>query len=241
MGQRKRDTIERLSAIARRPVPCDSAGKPESDAFQEYYQAMIGLAALGADEILVDILSNPGVIEVPERLAAFRAHRGPMPKSLTDQAVRAMRSPETSKEALRCSLLIAWLSGDAELIPDVRAVLERVDPESQNAVHACIALQALGDGSAEFARIAERLVYTKENAEWGLDALIGLGREGVEGLIRWLDQRGHPERSKYHEIVIRALYASAESRSDAIEAAVELYLRHRVLLRPLYENRGRIA
>ena len=227
-------TIKRLSAIARRPVPCDSAGRQKPDAFREYCQAMRGLAALGADEILVDILSNPGVI-VPERLADFRAHRGPMPKSLTDQAVRAMRSPETSEEALRCSLLIAWLSGDAELIPDVRTVLECVDPKGQNAVHACIALQALGDGSAEFARMAERLVYTKENAEWGLKALIGLGREGVEGLNRWLDQWGHPERSKYHEIVIRALYASAESRKDAIKAAVELCLRHRVLLRPLYE------
>ena len=228
-------TIERLSAIARRPVPCDSAGKPKSDAFQEYCQTMIGLAALGADETLVDILSNPGVMEVPKRLADFRAHRGPMPKSLTDQAIRTMRSPETSEEALRCSLLIAWLSGDAELIPDVRAVLDRVDPKSQNALHACIALQDLGDRSAEFARMAERLADTEENIEWGLDALIGLGREGVEGLERWVEQRRNTEHVKHRESVIRALYEWAESRHHAVEAAVEQCLKSRPSSHALYE------
>ena len=229
------DTIERLSAIARRPIPCDSAGKPDSDGWQEYYWAMIGLAALGADEILVDILSNPGVIDVPLCLADFRAHQGPMPKSLTNQAVRAMRNPKTSEQVLRCSLLIAGISGDAELIPDVRAVLGRVAPESQNALHACIALQDLGDGSAEFARMAERLADTKENAKQGLDALIGLGREGVEGLGRWVERKRNTEHVKHRESVIRALYECAEGRHHAVEAAVEQCLKSRASSHSLYE------
>ena len=232
------DTIPLLADIARRPVPCDSAGKPEPDAWQEFYCATIGLAALGADEVLVEIFSNSGFVDVPLPLADFRAHRGPMSKSLIDPAVRAIRSPETSQEALRCSLVIAWLSGNTELIPDLRAVLDRVDPESRNALHACIALQALGDETAEFARIAERLASTKENSWRGLQALIGLGGQGVEGLRRWLKQKGHTERIEHREAVVRALYASGEGRKDAIEAAVELCLGSPAPLRAPYEIAG---
>ena len=82
---------------------------------------------------------------------------------------------------------------DPELIPDVREVLVRVEPESRNALHACIALQALGDRTPEFARLAERLALTEKNGEHGVDALIGLGSEGVEGLRRWLAQKGDTE------------------------------------------------
>ena len=128
------------------------------------------------------------------RWSTFGHIGGGMSKSLTDPAVSAMRSPQTSQEALRCALVIAWLSGDAELIPEVRAVLDRVDPKSRNALHACIALEALGDETAEFARMAEQLAFTRENGWRGLQGLMGLGGQGVEGLRRWLKQRGHTER-----------------------------------------------
>ena len=229
-------TIDRLAAIARRPIARDASGKAAPNAWQEFSAATKGLAALGGDEVLVEIFSNPELVDVPQLpLAEFRAHRGPMSKSLTERAVCAMRNTKISEDALRCSLVIAWLSGDTELIPDVRNVLDRVEPESRVALHACIALEALGDGTAEFARMAERLAFTKENGWRGLAALIGLEGEGVEGLRRWLDRMGDTERIEYRELVIRALYASGESRNDAIEAAVEMCLKNPMSLRPVYE------
>ena len=228
-------TIQRLSAIARRPRPPDSGGESDSDAQLEFYDATMGLAALGADEILVEIFSNPEFANVPLRLADFRAHRGPMAKSLTESAARTMRCAESSEEALRCSLVIAWLSGDAGLIPDVRAVLSRVEPDSRNALHACIALDALGDQTADFARMAERLAATKENGRQGLAALTRLGRDGVDGLRRWLNRAGNAEGMEHREAVVRALYAHTESRKDAIAAAAESCLMNRVFFHPLYE------
>ncbi|MCY4381880.1 MAG: hypothetical protein OXE44_01865 [Nitrospinae bacterium] len=228
-------TIERLSAIARRPIPRDSAGEPESEARQEFHAAMIGLAALGADDVLIEVLSNPESVDAPLPLADFRAHFGPMSKSLTDQAVHAMRSLETSEKVLRCSLVIAWLSKDSDLVPVVRDVLDRVEPESQNARYACIALEALGDMSLEFARMAERVAFTHENCLWGLEALVGLGDEGVEGLRRWLKQQIEREHINYREFIIRALYVKTETQNDAIEAAVEYCRKHPISLRPLYE------
>ena len=228
-------TIERLAAIARRPIPGDSTGKPDSDAWQEFCQATVALAVLGADEILVGILSSPGVVDVALSLADCRANRGPMWKSLTARAVQAMRNSDTLDETLWGALVVAWLSGDAGLIPDVRSVLDRVEPESKAASHACIALQNLGDQSPEFARAAERLAFTKKNRRQGLNALIGLGGEGVECLKRWLHEAGDADRVDHGGLVIRALYAKEESRDDAIEAAAGLCRRNRMFLRPLYE------
>ena len=228
-------TTESLAAIARRTMVRDDAGEPERDAWQEFHAATIALAALGADEILVEIFSNPEWVDVPLPLADFRAHRGPMSKALTRRAVSALRNSETPEDALRCTLVIAWLSNDTDLIPVVRNVLNRVEPESRIALHACIALETLGDETAEFAGLAARLAFTKENGWRGLSALIGLECEGVEGLRRWLERKGETERIEYREPVIRALYASEEGRNEAIEAAAEACLNSPVTLRPLQE------
>ena len=229
------DTIERLSAIARRPIACDTAGKLESDGWQEFYWATIALAALGADEILVEIFSDPEMVDVPLPLADFRAHRGAMSNRLTERAVSALRRPGASEQELRRSLVVAWLSNSPELIPDVRDVLDRVEPESRNALHACIALQALGDRTPGFAHLAERLALTEKNGEQGVDALIGLGKEGVEGLRRWLAQKGDTEPVAHREFVIRSLYEGGESRNDAIEAAVGQCLKYRSYSHSLYD------
>ena len=228
-------TVDKLVAIARRPIPCDSAGKPEADGFQEFIQAMTGLAALGADEMLVDIILNCEVVEVPSHLAAFREYRGPMSKSLTAEAMRRMESPEASAEEVRRSILVAWLSRDDDLIPVVRAVLGQVEPESPVAAHSCIALQGLGDESAEFAVLAEQLAFTRENCWHGLNALIALGDDGVDGLRRWLDQTVETEHMDYRQVVIRALHERTKSRSEAVDAAAEQCLSNRVFLQPLFE------
>ena len=228
-------TIDRLAAIARRPIPRDPTGEPNRDAWQEFYQATVALAVLGADGVLVEILCSSGFVEVPLRLVDCRAHRGPMSKSLTARAVQAMRNPDTPDETLWGALAVAWLSCDADLIPDVRNVLDRVEPESKAALHACFALQGLGDTSPELARAAEGLAFTKEYRRRGLNALIGLGAVGVEGSKRWLREAGDADRMDQGGFVIRALYAMVDGRDDAIEAAADLCRRNRMFPCPLYE------
>ena len=128
---------------------------------------------------MVEILTQTDVVDVsiPVDLADLRAHCGPMPTALTDSAIHILQDAASPEDLQLTPLVITWLSGDADLIPTVRTVLERADPESQIAKYACIALQELDDQSDDFARLAERLAQTKENATWGLNALIGLGNK----------------------------------------------------------------
>ncbi len=228
-------TVELLGKIAQHSIPNNAEGEPDSDAWQEFSAATKALAALGADDILVEIFSRPEIVDAPLRLASFRGNKGPMAKSLTDAALHAIKNPETSDEKLRCSLVTAWLSGDSDLIPDVRDVLARVDPESKIARHACLALHTLGDKSAEFARLAESVAFTKDNCSVGLDALIGIKDEGVDGLQRWLKQTSDAERYRYGAVVIRVLHEREDSRKAAIKAAVHMCRRHKLLMRPLYD------
>ena len=228
-------TIEQLAAIARRPIPRDTNGQPESGPFTEFRQALTALAALGADSVLIEILSQTDVVDMlPIHLANLRAYRGPMPKALTNSALRILQDATLSEDLVQTSLVIAWLSGDADFIPTVLTVLERADPESQIANYACMALQVLGDQSDDFARLAEHLAQTKENADWGLNALIGLKNKGLEFLKNWIQSPSNPD---YISRVIRILYHYAETRDFAIDAAVERCRRlHRGFMNePLYD------
>ena len=56
-------TIKQLTAIARRPIPRDTNGQPESGPFQEFHQAMTAIAALGADSVLVEILLSSAFLK----------------------------------------------------------------------------------------------------------------------------------------------------------------------------------
>ena len=230
-------TIERLAAIARRPILRDANGQPESGPFQEFCQAMTALAALGADSVLIEILTQTDVVDIPIRLAShladLRAHRGPMPKILTNSALQMLQDTVSPEDLQKSSLVIALLSGDANFIPTVRTVLEQANPESQIANYACIALQKLGDQSDDFTRLAERLTQTKENAEWGLNALISLRNKGLEFLQNWIQS---PSTTEYIDSVIRTLYRYAETREFAVDAAVGRcrYLHSGFTLDPLY-------
>lgn len=171
--------IERLTAMARRPVPRDANGKPESESYQECYQATTALALLGADAVLAEILRDSGVAEVPIALAERRTTRGSIPKALTEQALKMLQDAGSSDGSLLNALAIAWLSGDPELFAPVRAVLKRADPGSRVAAFACTALQALGDQSDDFARLAMLLVQTEANFSQGLNALVSVGDRGL--------------------------------------------------------------
>ena len=227
-------TIKRLAAIARCSIFRDANGQPKSGPSQEFRQAITALAALGADSVMVEILTQTDVVDVsiPVDLADLRAHCGPMPTALTDSAIHILQDAASPEDLQLTPLVITWLSGDADLIPTVRTVLERADPESQIAKYACIALQELDDQSDDFARLAERLAQTKENATWGLNALIGLGNKGIELLQNWIQSQSARD---HIESVIRTLYRYAETRKFAIDTAVSRCLNSGYTLDPLYD------
>lgn len=231
-------TKKRLAAIAQRPIPRDANEKPKPESSQEFCQAITALAVLGEDSILVEILMQTDAVHIPinlvDHLATLRAHRGPMPKVLTQQALRIIQDAASPEALLKTSLVIACLSGNSDFIPTVRTVLKRADPESQIANYACIALRELGDQSDDFARLAEQLTQTRVNVEWGLNALIGLGNKGIEFLQNWIRS---PSTTEYIDSVIRILYRYAETRKFAVDAAVERCRRlHRGFMNdPLYD------
>lgn len=227
--------IERLAAIARRPLPRDADGKPESEPYGEFYRAVSGLAALGVDATLVDILLESGVPEVPTDLASMRAHQGPMPNALTQRAAVTLTNEAATEIELRVALVVAWLSGNVDLVPNVRAVLRKAEPASSVAGYACMALQALRDGSEEFARLALRVAGTMENARWGLIALSSLGDRGTSLLLEWLQSPGAAARADHEAWIIRVLYAHPETRAEAVAAAVTACLLGRHLGSALYE------
>ena len=229
-------TIKQLAAIARRPIPRDASGQPQSGPSQEFHQAMTALAALGADSVLVEILMQTDVVDVPiVHLADLRAHCGPMQETLTNSALGPLQDAASPEDLQLTSLVIAGLSGDADLIPTVRTVLKRSDPESQIAKYACIALQKLGDQSDDFARLAEHLTQTKENAEWGLNALMGLGNRGLEILQNWIQNQSPTEVTRNIYCVIHTLYHDAKTRQFAVDTAVSQCLKGGFTHYPLYD------
>jgi len=221
--------VERLTTIARRPVPQDANGIPESYPEMEFYKAVTALAGLGVDTALVEAFQHSSMVSVPTGLAWLRAHRGSMPKALTNQALLTLQGPPHSESALLTALVIAWLSDDADFIPVVQEVLKQADPEGTVARYSCIALQQLGDSSDEFASLAQRLLYTETNSTWGMSALLDLGDRGYELLGKWLKGRNATERTGNDDAAIRALYSNPATRKLSIEAAAGWCLREGVL------------
>ncbi|QNU61018.1 HEAT repeat domain-containing protein [Vreelandella titanicae] len=212
--------IERLAAIASNPIPRNASGNLESQPYQEFYQAVCGLAAIGADSILVDTLTKIGIPEIPSELSSLRAHQGPMLSLIVEKVVTTLANEASAEEELCVALAIAWISSNASLIPMMRKVMVRTDPESRLAVHVCITLSELGDESKEFAQFAFFVAHTKENVWWGINALANLGDCGAELLLEWLKNQSVGLWGRYEVFVIRMLYRCSETRDQAIAAAV---------------------
>lgn len=212
--------VERLEAIARRPLPRAPNGRTDSEPAFEFHQAMSALAALGADSTLINVLDQNDMGELPVDLPELRAHSGPMAKTLTQKAGGALTNEDAGETELKAALGAAWMSGDDELVPLVRAVLRRVDPTSKVAAYACIALWKLDDLSDEYAELAYRLSRTSENAHWGLNGLASLGDRGANLLLQWLRDPGAASRTEHEGFVIRVLYAHPGMRSHSVAAAV---------------------
>ncbi|HSE90340.1 MAG TPA: hypothetical protein VLJ79_29295 [Candidatus Binatia bacterium] len=173
--------------------------------------------------------------ELPINLAALRSFRGPLPKALTDKARLTLRSDTPAENSLLTALVIAELSGDADLVPAVRSVLGPPDPESRIARYACIALQQLGDQSDDFARLALRLAQTEANVAWGLNALVSLGDRGLKFLGDWLQNRKAMKHPDHDYLAIRTLYGNSATRKLGVDAAVERCLDGPFLLEYPYD------
>ena len=212
--------VEKLCAIASRQASRNEDGSIESSFLQEFVQATKALAALGSDTALVETLRNSGLVEVSIELTQLRAHRGLMPKAITAQTLQVLQSEDSSEELLLTEIMIAWLSQDAELISQMRSILERADIEGRIATYACIALQALGDSSDEFARLAYRLLYTESNTSNGLQALIWLGNRGAKLLANWLQDASARKNERHDTSAIYTLYDYPSTRDISINAAL---------------------
>lgn len=230
--------IERLATIARRPLRRDSSGNPDTESFQEFYDVILALAALGADAALVETLWQHGIVAMPPELAALRAHRGPMSKALTDRALQTLQNTASSDDSCKTALVIAWISGDVDFVPAVRSVLDRADPVSRAARFACVALLQLGDRSDDFVRLAWHLAQTEANATWGLNALFSLGDRGLEFLGNWLQSQNTAAHMKDDAIAIRALYGKPATRHLSVVAAVDRCLHGGYFLDAPYDIAG---
>ena len=211
--------VERLIAIATRPVQRDTYGKIKSEFLQEFGMSTTALASLGADSALVDVLNITGLVNVPRHLAQLRAYQGPMANVLTNETALTLQRMVPSEDAMLKALVIASLSGDAGLISSVRTVLKGAEPEGQIAAYACFALQVLGDSSEEFAQLADCLLRTEANTDWGFEALIWMGNRGAQFLANWVGTQ-QQKHADHESQVIRALYRNPSTRDLSIKAAV---------------------
>ena len=169
------------------------------------------------------MLQETRLVDVLDDLPRLRAHAGPIPERLTNDSRRVLQSVDPAQDEILTALLIARLSGDDALIPPTRSVFERVPPNSAIAMHACFALQALGDSSEEFIHLARSLLDTEANRRYGLLALLRLGTRGCAVAAAWSENADRTSSLDPAVLAaaIRAFYANAATKRLAIELAVQ--------------------
>ncbi|OWV29827.1 hypothetical protein [Halomonas campaniensis] len=213
--------IKRLTAIARQSNARGIEGKPSEEFNHEFYKAIQGLGALGADDALVNILIASEAKNIPDNLALLRSYRNPIATELIEKVNFILSDEDAAQDELYIALIIAWVSGNATLLPRVHKLLATTDPSSDLAIYVCIALSELGDVSVEFAHFAFDVAQTKDNAWWGLTALTNLGDHGIELLTEWLQSSNTASRVDYESFVINVLYENPTTRMQATAAAAE--------------------
>lgn len=211
--------IKRLTAIARQSNARGIEEKSRKEFNHEYYKAIQGLGALGADETLVNILIASEVKNMPDNLALLRSYRNPIATELIEKVDFILSDEGAAQDELYIALIIAWVSGNATLMPRVHKLLATTDPSSDLAIYVCIALSELGDVSVEFAHFAFDVAQTKDNAWWGLTALANIGDHGTELLTEWLQSSNAASRVDYESFVINVLYENPTTRTQATAAA----------------------
>ncbi|MGE6778574.1 hypothetical protein ACQKFL_13135 [Vreelandella titanicae] len=211
--------IKRLTAIAHQSNARGIEGKSREEFNHEFYKAIQGLGALGADDTLVNILIASEAKNIPDNLALLRSYRNPIATELIEKANFILSNEGAAQDELYLALIIAWVSGNETLMPRVHELLATTDPASDLAIYICIALSELGEVSVEFAHFAFNVALTKDNAWWGLKALTNLGDLGTDLLTEWLQSLNADSRADYESFVINVLYENPTTRTLASEAA----------------------
>ena len=188
------------------------------------------LAQIGADEALVAVLERTGRIDVTPELARLRSNDGPMLQTLTANAVRTLTSPDEPDDSLLSAVVVAWVSADPDLIDPVRSVLRDADPSGRVARYACIALEQLGDRSADFVDLVFPLLQYEDSARFALQALVSAGDGGYRRIDQWLWSRPPSGYGPLDVEAIRILHRNPATRTSAVAAAVAVCRHAHVLL-----------
>lgn len=175
------------------------------------------LAQLGEDEALVQIIESTGFVEVTPELARLRSHAGPMSKHLTARARSVLAEPDAAEDRVLPALIVAWVSGDADMIVPVRAVLRDADPSSLIARFACIALDDLGDTSDAFIESVSPLLDHEDSARFAVQALANAGVRGAKRIAEWLDSQSLQTYGPLEIAAIRLLHRNPSTRTAAVE------------------------
>jgi hypothetical protein len=229
-------TRKQLAAIAAREFSRGEDANADSNGYQEFYDAMKALGAIGADAALVEATWAQGKSELPTAVAELRSHNGPMEKHLTARAAEVLASNvPVEEDTLATALVTVWMSGDPDFIPAVRGIFARKKAESRIAGLACMVLRDLGDRSSDFAQQAAALLPTEKNNWIGITALLNLREHGLTLLADWLKNRVEIDKHQHDVAAIRALYNNAATRKAAIDLAVSRSRRPSAFLDALHD------
>lgn len=210
-------TRDALHAIAVRPAdPSDR----ESNARMESYLALTELAAIGADEEIVDVVWRTGTESLSRDLADLRGQREMDPVLLT--GAFAVLTQPSDESQLQRALAVAWLSGDVRFVPLVRALLPQLLPDSLAAALAFHALFRLKDGSREARDFAECLLQTEKSRWMGINLLASFGESGYSILKAHLDSRPVSTWDHLDRAIIEILHEYPPTKAAAVQAAADI-------------------
>lgn len=211
---------ETISLLAQSACRHLTTGEKLDD--HEYQLAILALAALGADKVLVDTFLKTGSLRTNPDLARLRFSNQPMDKTVTEQARQILETSETKTEKeLLLAVIVAWISADSDFISLVRPLLSRAKPNSLTARFACMTLQQLKDESAEFVELLKPLLETENNKDYTIHALFGLGEKAIEPLRQYLKMLPVDKWKYQEQRIIEFLHQQKTTQGFAEEVAAQ--------------------
>ena len=196
------------------------------DTTAEFRLIASSFAQFGEDEMLVNVLEKFGPVAMTYRLPELRSQNEPMAEQFTSNARSVLNSPlevEQDDQSLS-ALCVAWVSEDPDMIPSFLSTLREADPSSLVARLTCLGLDALGDVSEDFLELACRMLDYRDNAQFAFRALANTSVSGHGFINRWLEclDKTNFEPKEVLICAVRLLHNNRETRTSAINAAVEI-------------------
>jgi len=185
------------------------------DAKAERYTALRKLAAIEADEQLVEAIWKCGISDIPRDLASIR-DATTMSHPILRRAEQVLEDLNAEQEVLQRAIAVAWLSGDAGLLPKVRARLGELVPGSLTAAIAAHLLLRLEDRSDEALQFAKRMLIAQESRWLGVNLLLSFGERGASPLRSHLQSRDPKRPDHLDEAIVEALHRDPVN-ADVVE------------------------